>query len=60
MLRCDFCGRQCEMVIRVALDKDYDRLTVRHHKMYACPECSKKKEEERRKKRGAAGGTKTS
>ncbi|MBI5560960.1 MAG: hypothetical protein HY883_06765 [Deltaproteobacteria bacterium] len=54
MLKCDFCGKETERVVRVALDKDYDRLTVRHKKMYACPECSKKKEEERRK-RGEKG-----
>ena len=47
MLRCDFCGRASEVVARVALDRDYDRLTVKHEKRYACPECSEKKEKER-------------
>ncbi len=47
MLKCDFCGRETDSVIRVALDKDYDRLSVRHEKRYACPECSEKKEKER-------------
>jgi hypothetical protein len=52
MLRCDFCGQETETVVRVALDRDYDRLSVRHEKMYACPECSKKKERERKKRVG--------
>ncbi len=45
MLKCSFCGKESETVIRIVLDKDYDRLTVRHDVKYACPECSKKKEE---------------
>jgi hypothetical protein len=44
--------------VRVALDSGYDRLTVRHVKRYACPECSKKKEQERKRVAGKAGGTK--
>lgn len=48
MLKCDFCGRETDSVVRVAIDSDYDRLTVKHTKMYACPECSKKKEAARR------------
>jgi hypothetical protein len=47
MLRCDFCGRECESVARVAVDKDYDRLTVKHERKYACPECSREKEKKR-------------
>jgi hypothetical protein len=52
MLRCDFCGRETETVVRVALDSGYDRLSVRHEKRYACPECSVKKERERKKEKG--------
>lgn len=48
MLKCSFCGRESETVIRIAIDKDYDRLTVKHDVKYACPECSKKKEEEKK------------
>jgi len=48
-LICDFCGKQCETVQRIALDKDYDRITVKHQIKYACQECSEKKEKERRK-----------
>ncbi|MBI5492276.1 MAG: hypothetical protein HY893_05010 [Deltaproteobacteria bacterium] len=48
MLRCDFCGKETETVARVAIDADYDRLTVRHEKRYACKECSEKKEKERK------------
>ncbi len=48
-LICDFCGKQCETVQRIALDKDYDRITVKHQIKYACQECSEKKEKDRRK-----------
>ncbi len=47
MLRCDFCGKETETVVRVAIDKDYDRLTVKHVKRYACKACAEKKEKER-------------
>jgi len=47
MLKCDFCGAETERVLRVALDSDYDRLSVQHSKRYACPQCSEKKEQER-------------
>lgn len=47
MLRCDFCGKESEVVVRVALDRNYDRLTVKHEKRYACAKCSEKKEKER-------------
>ncbi|VAV85190.1 hypothetical protein MNBD_DELTA01-1701 [hydrothermal vent metagenome] len=50
MLNCDFCGKVVDSVARVALDRGYDRLTVKHSKMYACQECSKKKEAERLKR----------
>lgn len=47
MLKCDFCGVESGEVKRVVLDLDYDRLSVKHEKMYACPPCSLKKDEER-------------
>jgi len=47
MLKCSFCGKESEIVIRIALDKDYDRLTLKHDVKYACPACSKKKEKEK-------------
>ncbi len=47
MLKCDFCGVESDEVKRVVLDLDYDRLSVKHEKMYACPPCSLKKDEER-------------
>jgi len=50
MLKCDFCGAETDFVIRVAVDKDYDRLTVRHEKRYACRPCSEKKEKERQER----------
>src|SRR3989304_5640104 len=46
MLKCDFCGKESDNVTRVAIDKDYDRLTVRHEKRYACPDSSEQKEKE--------------
>ncbi len=54
MLRCDFCGVETDFVVRVAIDKDYDRLTVRHEKRYACLACSEKKEKERQERMKAA------
>ncbi len=47
MIKCDFCGAEFDSVRRVAVDSDYDRLSVKHVKQYACEECSKKKERER-------------
>lgn len=52
MLKCDFCGCETDFVVRVALDKDYDRLSVKHLKRYACLPCSEKKEKERLAKLG--------
>lgn len=49
-MKCDFCGQEAATVKRVAIDKGYDRLTVKHEIKYACEECSKEKEEERKKK----------
>lgn len=54
MLRCDFCGKESATVARVALDKEYDRLTVKHEKRFACAECSEKKEKERKARLKAA------
>jgi len=54
MLKCDFCGAETDFVIRVAIDKDYDRLTVTHEKRYACRTCSEKKEKERQERLKAA------
>lgn len=56
MLKCDFCGLESDSVVRVALDEGYDRLSVRHQKMYACPECSKKKEAKRKEERDEGEG----
>ena len=49
---CDFCGRVAQRVRRVALDRGYDRLGVRHAVRYACDACSKEKELELSRKRG--------
>lgn len=54
MLKCDFCGKESATVTRVALDREYDRLTVKHEKRYACAECSEKKEKERKARLKAA------
>lgn len=57
MLKCDFCGKECDAVTRIAVDKDYDRLSLRHEIKYSCPECFKKKEEDRKnqKIKGSSG-----
>ncbi|HBO84543.1 MAG: hypothetical protein A2073_02460 [Deltaproteobacteria bacterium GWC2_42_11] len=49
MLKCDLCGKEFDTVRRIAVDKDYDRLSIRHEIKYSCPECFKKKEESRKK-----------
>ena len=54
MLKCNFCGKESETVIRIALDRDYDRLTVKHDVKYACPACSKKKEGEKKNMRSSS------
>jgi len=46
-VRCDFCEAIVPSVRRVALDRDYERLSTRHQEQYACPACSEKKEQER-------------
>ena len=46
-LRCDFCGEVATRVRRVALDRGYDRLQVRHQVQYACSRCSEEKERRR-------------
>ena len=48
VFKCDFCGREVGRVRRVALDRDYDRLSQRHAVRYACDACSRRKEAERR------------
>ncbi len=55
MLKCDFCGKEFDSVRRIAIDSDYDRLSVRHEKRYACKECSDKKECERVSKEASNG-----
>ncbi len=56
MLKCDFCGVESSEVKRVALDLDYDRLSVKHELKYACQVCSRKKDEERVEKAKAEPG----
>ena len=58
MIKCDFCGAETDVVSRVALDRDYDRLTVKHVKRYACKACAEKKEKERVKNLKAKGSKK--
>ena len=48
---CDFCGEVAERVRRVALDRGYDRLGVRHAVRYACETCSREKDRERARQR---------
>lgn len=58
LLKCDFCGQETDFVVRVAIDADYDRLSVKHHKRYACLSCSEKKEKERLERIKAESGNK--
>ena len=50
MLKCDFCGVESGEVKRVALDLDYDRLSVKHETRYACTGCSIEKDSERKER----------
>ncbi len=43
----DFGGRAVARVRRLALDRDYDRLSQRHAVRYACQACSERKDAER-------------
>lgn len=45
--KCDFCGEQSNIIKRIALDEDYDRLTTLNAPRYACPSCSEIKERQR-------------
>jgi hypothetical protein len=51
---CDFCGRAAPRVQRVALDRDYDRLSSHHRARYACEPCSRTKDEQRKRTVDAA------
>ncbi len=42
---CDFCGERVERVLRIALDRDYDRMRDGHGVRYACETCSERKEQ---------------
>ncbi len=53
MLRCDFCGKETKRVKRVAIDKNYDRLSIKHNIKYACEECSQLKDKKRQRERVA-------
>jgi len=44
---CDFCGEPASKLTRVAVAKDYDRLTDGGRPKYACPQCSAAKERQR-------------
>lgn len=46
-LCCDLCGAESRAVQRVALDRDYERLTTRHAVQYACQPCYEKKDRQR-------------
>ena len=53
-MKCDLCGKEVDTVRRVAIDENYDRLTVKHEIKYACEACSVKKEQERQEKKNKA------
>ncbi len=45
--KCDFCGKDSNIITRIALDEGYDRLVQPHLTKYACPPCSEEKEQAR-------------
>jgi hypothetical protein len=49
-MRCDTCKKESEVVMRVAVAKDYDRMLARP--LYNCPECYEKKEQEKKSSPG--------
>lgn len=51
-MRCDTCKKDSPMVMRVVVDKDYNRAMARA--LYNCPACFEHKEEEKRQQRKAA------
>ena len=42
---CDFCSIETDIVRRIVIDNDYNRMGTKA--MYACIECSEKKDRER-------------
>ena len=55
-MRCDTCKKESLMVMRVVVDKEYNRAMARA--VYNCPACFERKEEEKKRrqdeKRGSA------
>ena len=47
---CDFCSTETDVVRRIVIDNDYNRMGTKA--MYACIECSEKKDRERLEKNG--------
>ena len=44
-MRCDTCKQEIEMILRVVIDKDYNRSLARP--LFNCPACFEKKEQEK-------------
>ena len=42
-MRCDTCKQESEMILRVVIDKDYNRSLARP--LFNCPACFEKKEQ---------------
>ena len=47
---CDFCDIETDVVRRIVIDNDYNRMGTKA--MYACIECSEKKDRERLRENG--------
>ncbi len=47
---CDFCSIETDVVRRIVIDNDYNRIGTKA--MYACVECSEKKDRERLESNG--------
>ncbi len=53
-MRCDTCKKDSPMVMRVIVDKDYNRALARA--FYNCPACFEQKEEEKQQRKTATRG----
>ena len=52
-MRCDTCKKEVSEVLRVVINKDYDRMLARP--LYNCRECFEKKEKSKASKQSPQG-----
>lgn len=51
-MKCDTCKQEAPIVMRVVIDKDYNRALARP--LYNCPACFEKKNQQQSKKKEAS------